>query len=101
MFEAAGVKVSRLIRTRFGDVVLPPALRRGRWEELDSELASALMLQLGLIREAPSGPGMDAIERQPDRQSVGSGKGVSVRVDLGGRPITKTKNTKTKPKHTK
>lgn len=65
MFEAAGVKVSRLIRTRFGDVVLPPALRRGRWEELDGELVSALMLQLGLIREAPSGPGRDAAERQP------------------------------------
>ncbi|MDN5842389.1 MAG: rRNA pseudouridine synthase [Alcaligenaceae bacterium] len=65
MFEAAGVKVSRLIRTRFGDVVLPPALRRGRWEELDSELVGALMLQLGLIREAPSGSGKDATERQP------------------------------------
>ena len=65
MFEAAGVTVSRLIRTRFGDVVLPPALRRGRWEELDSQLVSALMLQLGLIREAPSGPDREAIDRQP------------------------------------
>uniref|UniRef100_A0A914YUA5 Uncharacterized protein n=1 Tax=Panagrolaimus superbus TaxID=310955 RepID=A0A914YUA5_9BILA len=35
MFEAMGVTVSRLIRTRFGDVGLPKNLRRGRWEELD------------------------------------------------------------------
>lgn len=51
MFEAAGVTVSRLIRTRFGEVVLPRNLRRGRWEELDAGLVSALMVQLGLLRE--------------------------------------------------
>ena len=32
MFDAAGVTVSRLIRTRFGEIVLPKKLRRGRWE---------------------------------------------------------------------
>ncbi len=51
MFEAAGVTVSRLIRTRFGDVVLPRNLRRGRWEEIDSSLVTALMVQLGLIKD--------------------------------------------------
>lgn len=51
MFEAAGVTVSRLIRTRFGEVVLPPSLRRGRWESLDDSLVTALMLQLGLLRD--------------------------------------------------
>jgi len=50
MFEAAGVTVSRLIRTRFGEVVLPQNLRRGRWEELDATLVTALMVQLGLAR---------------------------------------------------
>lgn len=66
MFEAAGVTVSRLIRTRFGDVVLPRNLRRGRWEELDSTLVTALMLQLGLLREDDSdGEGRGRRERQP------------------------------------
>lgn len=51
MFEAVGVTVSRLIRTRFGDLVLPRNLRRGRWEELEANLVTALMVQLGLIRE--------------------------------------------------
>ena len=51
MFEAVGVTVSRLIRTRFGDLVLPRNLRRGRWDELDSSLVTALMVQLGLLRD--------------------------------------------------
>lgn len=55
MFEAVGVTVSRLIRTRFGDLVLPRNLRRGRWEELEGKLVTALMVQLGLLREDDDG----------------------------------------------
>ncbi|HYG44108.1 MAG TPA: pseudouridine synthase [Bordetella sp.] len=51
MFESVGVTVSRLIRTRFGDLVLPRTLRRGRWDELDPALVTALMVQLGLLRD--------------------------------------------------
>lgn len=54
MFEAVGVTVSRLIRTRFGDIVLPRSLKRGRWEELDPTLVSALMIQIGLAKEEES-----------------------------------------------
>jgi 23S rRNA pseudouridine2605 synthase len=36
MVEAAGARVSRLIRVRFGPVVLPVHLPAGRWEELDA-----------------------------------------------------------------
>ncbi|MFA5703455.1 MAG: pseudouridine synthase [Advenella sp.] len=65
MFEAVGVTVSRLIRTRFGEVVLPRNLRRGRWEELDPSLVVALMVRLGLMKaddDSVSGKGR---ERQP------------------------------------
>lgn len=66
MFEAAGVTVSRLIRTRFGEVVLPRNLRRGRWEELDGSLVMALMLQLGLLRDDDTdGHAGGRGERQP------------------------------------
>ncbi len=64
MFEAAGVTVSRLIRTRFGDVMLPTTLRRGRWDELDSDLVGALMVQLGLLR------GGDEDDSQSERQPL-------------------------------
>src|SRR5690625_3878127 len=63
MFEAVGLTVSRLIRTRFGDVVLPPSLRRGRWEELDADTVTALMVQLGLLRDDDENDERD--ERQP------------------------------------
>lgn len=65
MFEAVGVTVSRLIRTRFGDVVLPRTLRRGRWEELDASLVTALMVQLGLLRDDDEAGGNRRRSKQP------------------------------------
>lgn len=64
MFESVGVTVSRLIRTRFGDVVLPRTLRRGRWDELDPTLVTALMVQLGLLRDDDDAEGGHHL-RQP------------------------------------
>jgi len=69
IFEATGLTVSRLIRTRFGDVVLPPNLRRGRWEELNPDLASALMVQLGLITDS-DGPGSATGRGRAPRQPI-------------------------------
>ena len=63
-FDAAGVTVSRLIRTRFGEVVLPRGLRRGRWEELDQNMATALMLRVGLTRAIT---GEEPVERRGRR----------------------------------
>lgn len=66
MFEAVGLTVSRLIRTRFGDIVLPSSLRRGRWEEMDPNLVNALMVQLGLLKDDASATGARGrSQRQP------------------------------------
>lgn len=48
MFEAVGLTVSRLIRTRYGVMTLPPALKRGRWEELDEHAVRSLLAHSGL-----------------------------------------------------
>ena len=47
MFESAGLIVSRLIRTRFGPVTLPPRLARGRWQMLDAAEMERLLAALG------------------------------------------------------
>ena len=48
MFETVGHVVSRLIRTRYGLFVLPPRLRRGKWEEVPLDAVAQLMRSAGL-----------------------------------------------------
>jgi 23S rRNA pseudouridine2605 synthase len=48
MFEAVGLTVSRLIRTRYGVMTLPAGLKRGRWDELDEDAVRALLKVSGL-----------------------------------------------------
>jgi 23S rRNA pseudouridine2605 synthase len=48
MFEAVGLTVSRLIRTRYGSFMLPRGLKRGRWEELEENAVRDLLNQSGL-----------------------------------------------------
>lgn len=48
MFEALGLRVSRLMRVRFGPVALPPRLRRGQFLELAPEETRQLLTSLGL-----------------------------------------------------
>ena len=48
MFEAVGHAVSRLIRIRYGAVVLPRGLRRGVWLELDHRDIERLTMAAGM-----------------------------------------------------
>lgn len=60
MFEAVGLTVSRLIRTRYGAMTLPTGLKRGRWEELEENDVRSLMAAFGVEKkggEAPKGKG--------------------------------------------
>jgi 23S rRNA pseudouridine2605 synthase len=55
MFEAVGLTVSRLIRTRYGAMTLPSNLKRGRWEELGEHAVRDLMALSGLEKPAAAG----------------------------------------------
>jgi len=55
MFEAIGLTVSRLIRTRYGVMTLPSSLKRGRWEELEENAVRSLMSVVGVEKKQPSG----------------------------------------------
>jgi len=50
LFEAVGLRVSRLIRTRFGPIELPKDLTPGHWRELEPARVQELMRHVGLRR---------------------------------------------------
>ncbi len=75
MFEAVGLTVSRLIRTRYGMLTLPSTLRRGRWEEMDEHAVRDLLKLCGLEKTGPagkSGGGANANARPVNGNRLGS-----------------------------
>lgn len=70
MFESFGLTVSRLLRTRFGDISLPRNLSRGRWQELEVDVVLALMAEMGMVLpEAEGAPKGRNARRQSMRQA--------------------------------
>jgi 23S rRNA pseudouridine2605 synthase len=53
LWEAAGVRVSRLIRVRYGNVALGPRLFAGHWRELTPEEIEGLMRVAGMEPPRP------------------------------------------------
>lgn len=74
MFEAIGLTVSRLIRTRYGAMTLPRGLKRGRWEELDENAVRAMMAANGLEKTASPAAGNKGRDdaRERDREPNGN-----------------------------
>ena len=60
LFDAVGLTVSRLIRIRYGTVVLPHGLKRGAWVDLDENDVRAIR------RLASGNPGERSEERTAD-----------------------------------
>jgi 23S rRNA pseudouridine2605 synthase len=74
MFEAAGLMVSRLIRTRHGPIALPKGLKRGRWEELEDNQVRDLLESVGLKAPVEEKGGRNAVARvQPDPMQTSMG----------------------------
>lgn len=79
LFEAVGHAVSRLIRIRYGSVVLPRGLRRGTWVELSARDVAQLANAVGLdanpepMRRAGS-PGPGRAPGRPTGRAPNGGK---------------------------
>lgn len=86
MFEAVGLTVSRLIRTRYGVMTLPSGLKRGRWDELGEDAVRSLLKVSGL--EKSSADKSDAKARG-NRQPGNAGRNVNPFDKPVGRPYDK------------
>ena len=86
LFEAVGHAVSRLIRIRYGTVVLPRGLKRGVWVDLDDMDVRALRQQTGLGDRPAGRSGERGAERDGERRNRRAGKGArNGAPDRGGR----------------
>lgn len=80
MLEAVGHAVSRLIRIRYGAMLLPRGLKRGAWMELDEGDIRSLMQAAGGRREPTEGNSADSVSREsragrsPDGSTPGQGR---------------------------
>lgn len=78
MFEAVGLTVSRLIRTRFGIISLPPRLLRGKMMELAPAQVLGVMSAVGLKADGTGAP-------PPSRRNARGGEAATAGVIDGGR----------------
>jgi 23S rRNA pseudouridine2605 synthase len=68
LFEALGHAVSRLIRIRYGAMMLPQGLKRGAWLELDERDVAALMRSARQPQQRARPMGADSLARQRQAQ---------------------------------
>jgi 23S rRNA pseudouridine2605 synthase len=71
MFAAAGMTVSRLMRTRFGPFELPPRLKRGHWLRLDAQEVAHALQQLEPRPAAPRPAGKKRFNRPRAQKAAG------------------------------
>jgi len=87
MFEALGMAVSRLIRIRYGCVVLPRGLRRGVWVDLPASDMQTLQALVGGPRQQGSqGNGRPNNRNRRDRGREQRGPRDSAPAAQGSRP---------------
>ena len=86
LFDAVGHAVSRLIRIRYGSVVLPRGLKRGVWVDLDDADVKALRRQAAPADATPRREGRpdEGERRGPRARKRGRGDGAD-RVERGPR----------------
>ena len=93
LFEAVGHAVSRLIRIRYGAMVLPRGLKRGAWVELDDGDIRSLVQAAGVRgeeggarRSEASAPRGQRAGNSPQRRAAGPGPRGNTDFKRGGGP---------------
>ena len=90
MFEAVGLTVSRLIRTRYGVMTLPSGLKRGRWDELGEDAVRSLLKVSGLEKVAgEKSEGNDRGNERGNKSPGNKGRNVNPFDKPAGRPFDK------------
>ena len=84
MFESQGLTVSRLIRTRFGKIELPPRLSRGKLMELSPDQVRSVLAGAGMKDEAEAA--MSAAGPREGRGARGARPPREGQVRQGGKP---------------
>ncbi|PZP36423.1 MAG: 23S rRNA pseudouridylate synthase B [Roseateles depolymerans] len=74
LFEAVGLVVSRLIRIRYGTVVLPRGLKRGVWVELGDDDVRVIRRLAGHVGGNAGGQGRQEQQSAPQGQQGAQGK---------------------------
>ncbi|HEY6135452.1 MAG TPA: pseudouridine synthase [Rubrivivax sp.] len=91
LFDSVGHAVSRLIRIRYGSVVLPRGLKRGVWVDLGGDDVKALRQSTGMQRhaagEAAAGPD-EARGHRGGRRGRGGRRDEGPRRDEGVREVS-------------
>lgn len=70
LWESVGVQVSRLIRTRYGDITLPKGLPRGGWTELELGPTNYLRELVGLPPETTSKVALEKDRRRTKANQI-------------------------------
>ncbi|WP_261643553.1 23S rRNA pseudouridine(2605) synthase RluB [Erwinia mallotivora] len=89
LWESVGVQVSRLIRTRYGDIDLPKGLPRGGWTELDLIPTNYLRELVGLPAETNSKVPVDKDRRRTKANQIRRAVKRHSQVSNGRRPSGK------------
>lgn len=98
MMEAVGHAVSRLIRIRYGAMVLPHGLRRGAWIELDEADIRSLMKAAGASDRPPQSSPRPRGRGRPDRSPRTGGRGLpGTALPSGSRAPSKNARGHSKP----
>ncbi len=86
MLESVGHAVSRLIRIRYGAMVLPKGLKRGAWMELDEQDIQALLKAAGAEKSASQNAARGAGARAGASRAASSGSAAGRRAGGNAAP---------------